>query len=48
MSDQLKQALSDLEEETVLKLVQERLDAGDDPLSIIAACREGMAIYNCN
>ena len=43
MSDQLKQALSDLEEETALKLVQERLDAGDDPLSIIAACREGMA-----
>jgi methanogenic corrinoid protein MtbC1 len=43
MSDQLKQALSDLNEETALKLVQERLDAGDDPLSIIAACREGMA-----
>lgn len=43
MSDQLKQALSDLEEETALKLVQERLDAGDDPMSIIAACREGMA-----
>ena len=43
MSDQLKQALSDLDEETALKLVQERLDAGDDPLSIIAACREGMA-----
>ena len=43
MSDQLKQALSDLEEETVLKLVQERLDAGDEPLKIIADCREGMA-----
>ena len=43
MSEQLKQALSDLEEETALKLVQERLDAGDDPMSIIAACREGMA-----
>ena len=43
MSDQLKQALSDLEEETVLKLVQERLEAGEDPLAIIADCREGMA-----
>lgn len=43
MSDELRQALSDLEEETALKLVQERLDAGDDPMSIIAACREGMA-----
>jgi methanogenic corrinoid protein MtbC1 len=43
MSEQLKQALSDLEEETALKLVQERLDAGDDPMSIVAACREGMA-----
>lgn len=43
MSDQLIKALSDLEEETVLKLVQERLDGGDDPLDIIAACRDGMA-----
>jgi methanogenic corrinoid protein MtbC1 len=43
MSDQLKQALSDLDEETALKLVQERLDAGEDPLAIIADCREGMA-----
>jgi methanogenic corrinoid protein MtbC1 len=43
MSEQLKQALSDLEEETVLKLVQERLDSGDDPMTIVADCREGMA-----
>jgi methanogenic corrinoid protein MtbC1 len=43
MSDQLRQALSDLDEETALKLVQERLDAGEDPLAIIADCREGMA-----
>jgi 5-methyltetrahydrofolate--homocysteine methyltransferase len=43
MSDQLVQALSDLEEELVLKLVQDRLDAGDEPLEVIAACREGMA-----
>lgn len=43
MSEELKQALSDLEEEKALKLVQERLDAGDDPLVVIAACRDGMA-----
>jgi len=43
MSDQLKQALSDLDEEVVLKLVQERLDGGDEPLDIISDCREGMA-----
>jgi methanogenic corrinoid protein MtbC1 len=43
MSDQLKQAFSDLEEETVLKLVQARL-AADDPLAILADCREGMAL----
>ena len=43
MSDLLKQALSDLEEEAALKLVRERLDGGEDPLAIIADCREGMA-----
>jgi methanogenic corrinoid protein MtbC1 len=44
MSEQLKLALSDLEEEKVLNLVQECLDAGDDPMTIIADCREGMAL----
>ena len=43
MSEQLKQALSNLEEEAVLKLVQERLAAGDVPLDIMADLREGMA-----
>jgi methanogenic corrinoid protein MtbC1 len=43
MSEQLKKALSDLEEEAALKLVQERLDASDDPMVILAACREGMS-----
>ncbi len=43
MSESLTQALSDLEEENVLKLVQERLAAGEDPLTIMADCREGMA-----
>ncbi len=43
MSDQLKQALSDLEEKTVLNIVRERLEAGEEPLAIVADCREGMA-----
>ena len=44
MSDQLATALADLEEETVLKLAQERLDAGDDPMAILKSCHEGMAM----
>ncbi len=28
---------------TALKIVQQRLDSGDDPMAIIASCREGMA-----
>ncbi len=35
-------AISDLQEETALALVRQRLDAGDDPLLIIQDCREGM------
>jgi len=44
MSDQLAIAISDLEEEKVLKLVQERLDAGVDPVAIVNDCREGMEL----
>ncbi len=43
MSESLTQALSDLEEEKVLKLVQERLAAGEEPLNLMANLREGMA-----
>lgn len=43
MMDQLAQAISDLEEEVVFKLIDERLASGTDPLEIIASCREGMA-----
>ncbi len=43
MSEPLKQALSNLEEEAVLKLVQERLTAGDGALDIMGDLREGMA-----
>jgi methanogenic corrinoid protein MtbC1 len=35
-------AISDLQEETALTLVRQRLDAGDDPLLIIEDCQEGM------
>jgi methanogenic corrinoid protein MtbC1 len=44
MSDQLKQMMSDLEETAALKIVQDRLDANDDPLVILNDCREGMAL----
>ncbi len=44
MTDQLTTAMADLEETTVLKLVQERLDKGEDPLSILAGAREGMIL----
>jgi methylmalonyl-CoA mutase cobalamin-binding domain/chain len=36
--------LADLEEDAVLKLVNERLIAGHDPLKIIEDCNEGMKI----
>lgn len=42
MSDNLVTAISDLEEEKTLKLVQEQLDRGTDPMAILASCREGM------
>jgi methanogenic corrinoid protein MtbC1 len=44
MSDQLAMAISDLEEQKALKLVQERLEAGVDPLAILNDCREGMTL----
>lgn len=34
--------LSDLNEDIVLRMVQDRLDAGDDPLQIIEDCNTGM------
>ena len=43
MDEQLIQALTDLDEEGVLRRVRDRLDANDDPQAILAACREGLA-----
>jgi methanogenic corrinoid protein MtbC1 len=34
--------ITDLQEDTALALVHQRLDAGDDPLLIIEDCKEGM------
>ncbi len=42
MSDQLATAMADLEEATVLRLVKTKLDAGENPMAILASCREGM------
>jgi methanogenic corrinoid protein MtbC1 len=42
MSDQLATAMADLEESTVLNLVRQRLNAGDNPMAILTSCREGM------
>ena len=41
-STKLIAAITDLQEETSLALVRQRLDANDDPLLIIEDCREGM------
>jgi methylmalonyl-CoA mutase cobalamin-binding domain/chain len=41
-NSQLAQLVADLEEDAVLKLVDERIHAGDDPLKIIDECNEGM------
>jgi len=42
LNSQLAQFVADLEEDTVLALVKQRLEAGDDPLKIIDECNEGM------
>lgn len=42
LANSLAEAIADLKEEQVCKLVKERLDAGTDPWAILAECREGM------
>lgn len=41
-NNQLALLVADLEEDAVLELVQQRIDAGEDPLQIIEECNEGM------
>jgi len=42
LTDQLANAIAELEDEKVLSLVKERLDAGVSPLDIVAKLQEGM------
>ncbi len=44
MDDELTLAVADLDEQAVLELVQERLDAEQDALLIFDACRQGMTL----
>ncbi len=44
MHDELTLAIADMDEQTVLSLVQERLDAGQNALAILDDCRKGMTL----
>jgi methanogenic corrinoid protein MtbC1 len=44
MSDELATAISDLEEDKALQLVQSGIDRGDDAPAILASCQEGMTL----
>lgn len=44
MGGDLVQAIADLKEEEVLRIVKERLEAGDDPLKILEDARVGLEI----
>ena len=39
----ITEAITNLEEEKVLKLIKERIDANEDPIKLLEACRQGMA-----
>jgi len=40
--NEISEAITNLEEEKVLKLVKEKLDAGEEPIKVLEACRIGM------
>lgn len=42
MNSRLAQFVADLEEDAALELVNQRIQAGDDPMQIIAECNEAM------
>lgn len=44
LNSQLALLVAELEEDTALELVKQRLKAGDDPLQIINECNEGMRL----
>ncbi|HDZ17551.1 MAG TPA: hypothetical protein ENH75_04635, partial [archaeon] len=39
---EISEAIKELEEKKVLQLVKEKIDAGEDPIKILEACRVGM------
>ena len=41
--EEISEALINLEEDKVLQIVKEKIDAGEDPIKILEACRKGMA-----
>jgi 5-methyltetrahydrofolate--homocysteine methyltransferase len=43
-TDELMGKLAELEEEETLRLIKSELEAGSDPMAILAACREGMTL----
>lgn len=43
-NSQLARLVADLEEDAVLRLVEQRIEAGEDPLQIINECNEGMRV----
>jgi methanogenic corrinoid protein MtbC1 len=44
MSEEYVRLFADLDEEAVLELTRQRIEAGEDPMSILDDAREGMAI----
>ncbi len=42
--EEISEAIVELEEEKVLRLVKEKLEANEDPLQILEACRKGMTM----
>jgi len=42
--EEIAEAIVELEEEKVLRLVKEKLEANEDPLKILEACRKGMTM----
>ncbi len=48
MSDKLVEALSTMQEQEALSIVEEMLASGTDPLDILQQCKQGMAIVGEN
>jgi methylmalonyl-CoA mutase cobalamin-binding domain/chain len=42
--EKIKNLMGDLDEDSLLATVRQRIDAGDSPMAIIEACRDGMQV----